>query len=68
VDVGLPDRDGADLARQLAALPWSPRVVLTSADSDAGRAIEARQGDRVLPFIPKADLASDALLRLLTGE
>jgi len=36
VDVGLPDREGIDLAYQLAALPWSPRVVLVSTDSDAG--------------------------------
>src|SRR2546429_8468513 len=36
VDVGLPDRAGVDLAYELAALPWRPRVVLTSTVSDAG--------------------------------
>src|SRR4051794_10133879 len=36
VDVGLPDREGIDLAYQLAALPWKPRVVLVSSDGDAG--------------------------------
>jgi CheY-like chemotaxis protein len=30
VDVELPDGDGIALARQLAALPWGPRIVLTS--------------------------------------
>ena len=29
VDFGLPDGDGLGLARQLTALPWQPRVVLT---------------------------------------
>jgi CheY-like chemotaxis protein len=29
VDVELPDGDGLTLARELAALPWRPRVVLT---------------------------------------
>jgi CheY-like chemotaxis protein len=35
VDVGLPDRDGTDLAYELSDLPWRPRVVLTSSDSEA---------------------------------
>lgn len=35
VDIRLPDGDGVDLARELRALPWRPRVVLTSADPDA---------------------------------
>src|SRR4051812_22939814 len=35
VDVGLPDGNGLVLARTLAALPWRPRVVLTSTDPDA---------------------------------
>ena len=38
VDVGLPDGDGFELARQLTALPWQPRVVLTSMHPNAGRA------------------------------
>jgi CheY-like chemotaxis protein len=58
VDVGLPDRDGLDVARQLAALPWSPRVVLTSTDEDAG------DSER-LPFLPKQELTDGALCKLL---
>jgi CheY-like chemotaxis protein len=68
VDVGLPDRDGIDLAYELAALPWRPRVVLTSTDRDAVSAIEARDGDRTLPFVPKEELANDPLRRLLMGH
>jgi CheY-like chemotaxis protein len=33
-DVELPDGDGLALARELAALPWRPRIVLTSIDGD----------------------------------
>jgi CheY-like chemotaxis protein len=61
VDVGLPDRDGIDLAHELADLPWKPRVVLTSGDSDASLAAEARPEHRRIPFIAKAELASDQL-------
>jgi CheY-like chemotaxis protein len=66
VDVGLPDRDGIDLAYRLSEMPWKPRVVLTSSDTDAVLAIEARQGARRLPFIAKEELAGDALRRVLT--
>jgi DNA-binding NarL/FixJ family response regulator len=65
VDVGLPDREGVDLAYELAALPWRPRVVLTSTDSDAGYAIEAPDGHPKLPFIPKDELANGQLPGLL---
>jgi DNA-binding NarL/FixJ family response regulator len=65
VDVGLPDREGIDLAYQLAGLPWGPRVVLTSTDSDAGCAINAAEGRAQLPFIPKEQLANGTLRRLL---
>jgi DNA-binding NarL/FixJ family response regulator len=65
VDVGLPDRAGVDLAYELAALPWRPRVVLTSTDSDAGYAIEAPDGQPKLPFIPKDELANGRLPGLL---
>jgi CheY-like chemotaxis protein len=61
VDVGLPDRDGIDLAYQLAELPWKPRVVLTSSDSEAFLAIDGR-----FEFIAKEELASDSLRRVLT--
>jgi CheY-like chemotaxis protein len=67
VDVGLPDREGVELARELAALPWGPRVVLTSTDPDAGRLLEQSRGVAV-PFVPKHELANATLRRLLIGE
>jgi DNA-binding NarL/FixJ family response regulator len=66
VDIGLPDRDGIDLGYELAALPWRPRVVLTSTDNDAVSAIDAREGDRMLPFVPKDELVNGRLHILLT--
>jgi CheY-like chemotaxis protein len=66
VDVGLPDRDGIDLAYELSKLPWGPRVALTSSDSEAFVAIEARDGSRKLPFIAKEELASDTLRHAFT--
>lgn len=65
VDIGLPDRDGVDLAHELAALPWRPRVVLTSTDRDAGARIRLGGARDGLQFIPKEDLPSAPLLRLL---
>jgi DNA-binding NarL/FixJ family response regulator len=67
VDVGLPDRAGADLAYELAELPWRPRVVLTSTDSDARFALDASDGRPRLPFIAKEDLANGRLPSLLTS-
>jgi DNA-binding NarL/FixJ family response regulator len=64
VDVGLPDRDGFDLARDLAALPWGPRVLLTSSDSDAADTL-ADNRSAELPFIPKQDLPNAPLRKLL---
>jgi DNA-binding NarL/FixJ family response regulator len=62
VDVGLPDQDGVVLAGRLAALPWRPAVLLTSADPDAA-------GDRlpsgVSGFLPKSDLPDAPLARIL---
>jgi CheY-like chemotaxis protein len=66
VDIGLPDRDGIDLAYQLSEMPWKPRVVLTSSDSEAFLAIDARERPDSLPFIAKEELASDSLRRVLT--
>jgi DNA-binding NarL/FixJ family response regulator len=64
VDVELPDGDGITLARQLAALPWRPRVVLTSIDGEITTTDEARQaGARA--FVNKADLPNVPLARLL---
>jgi CheY-like chemotaxis protein len=61
VDVGLPDRDGVDLAYELAALPWKPTVVLTSADADAGGAIRLAGGRPLIPFVPKDELTNGML-------
>src|SRR5262245_59040528 len=61
VDVGLPDRDGIELGKQLAALPWRPLVILTSTDNEA--AIESRAAP--LPFLPKEELASGRIRDLL---
>jgi DNA-binding NarL/FixJ family response regulator len=68
VDIGLPDREGIDLGYQLAALPWAPRVVLTSTDRDAGCAIDLREGHPKPPFLPKEELANGRLRLLLTAE
>jgi DNA-binding NarL/FixJ family response regulator len=67
IDVELPDGDGVALARELAALPWHPRVVLTSVNGDITTAEEARNaGARA--FVHKAELPNAPLARLLGGE
>ena len=65
VDIGLPDRDGGDLAYELSDLPWRPRVVLTSNDSETFLAVERRDGYPELAFIPKEELVGDTLRRVL---
>lgn len=64
VDVGLPDRDGIELAHELAALPWRPAVVLTSVEGDAATRIES-SGAGALPFVLKDEVMRAPLLRLL---
>jgi two-component system nitrate/nitrite response regulator NarL len=67
VDVELPDGDGVTLARELAALPGHPRIVLTSIDGDIITTEEARNaGARA--FVNKCDLPNAPLARLLGGE
>jgi DNA-binding NarL/FixJ family response regulator len=67
VDVELPDGAGLTLARTLAALPWHPRVVLTSIDGDIVTTDEARNaGARA--FVNKADLPHAPLGQLLGGQ
>jgi CheY-like chemotaxis protein len=65
VDIGLPDRSGIDLAYDLSELPWQPRVVLTSSDSDAFLALDPRDGRPDLPFLGKEELGSGTLRRAL---
>jgi DNA-binding NarL/FixJ family response regulator len=67
VDVGLPDGDGITLAHELTALPWCPRVVLTSVDPDAATPEEVRLSG-ALGFVPKGDLPGRGLDLLLAPE
>jgi len=64
VDVGLPDTDGIALARELTALPWRPRVVLTSSNAEAATASEVRSSGAEA-FVPKNELPGAALAELL---
>jgi DNA-binding NarL/FixJ family response regulator len=66
VDIGLPDGDGIALAHRLAALAWRPRVLLTSADPDAGPD-ELRLGG-ITGFVPKQDLPDASLRRFLVTQ
>ena len=66
VDVGLPDGDGLELARRIAALPWSPRVLITSSDGDAASGARARDLGAI-GFVPKTELATAPLYELLAG-
>jgi DNA-binding NarL/FixJ family response regulator len=66
VDVGLPDGDGLELARRISALPWSPRVVITSSDPDAVTGDGARALGAIA-FLPKTELADGRLRAFLTG-
>jgi DNA-binding NarL/FixJ family response regulator len=68
VDIGLPNREGIDLGYRLAALPWAPRVVLTSTDNDAFCADHDQAGRDRLPFLPKEELADGRLRALLMAE
>ena len=64
LDVNLPDRSGIEVARALARMPSSPRVLLTSADADVG----SEQVDEcgAVAFVPKDELPSRDLVGLLT--
>jgi DNA-binding NarL/FixJ family response regulator len=64
VDVGLPDGDGIALAGELAALPWHPRIVLTSTDADAASHDDVLRSGAG-SFVPKAALPTVSLARLL---
>jgi DNA-binding NarL/FixJ family response regulator len=68
IDIGLPDRNGADLAQDLAMLPWSPRVVLTSSDRDGVVGGDSIPVAAALPFVPKEDLTEDTLRELFKTQ
>jgi DNA-binding NarL/FixJ family response regulator len=67
VDVELPDGDGFELARRLSAMPWSPRIVVTSVQSGRDFTTEARRAGAEA-FVLKADLARAPLTTWLTAE
>jgi DNA-binding NarL/FixJ family response regulator len=66
VDIGLPDGDGVALARALTALPWRPRVVLTSSDPEAASEDDVRSSGAGA-FVPKDDLPNAPLVGLLAA-
>jgi DNA-binding NarL/FixJ family response regulator len=66
VDAELPDGDGIALARDLAALPWRPRIVLTSVDRSIATADNARRAGAA-GFVNNVDLANAPLAELLGG-
>ena len=66
VDVELPDGDGVALVRELAMLPWRPRIVLTSASGDITTTADARLAG-ALAFVNKTDLPNAPLAGLLGG-
>jgi DNA-binding NarL/FixJ family response regulator len=67
VDAELPDGDGIRLARDLAALPWHPRIVLVSVDPDIATTDNAdRAGAEA--FLNKVELANAPLAQLLCDK
>jgi DNA-binding NarL/FixJ family response regulator len=67
LDVELPDGDGLALARELAVLPWRPKIVLTSIDGDITTTGEARLAG-ACAFVVKAELPDVPLAQLLGGD
>jgi DNA-binding NarL/FixJ family response regulator len=67
IDIGLPDGNGACLAAELEAMPWRPRILLTSIDPDAASLIGQR-ATRASVFVPKNELPNAPLRELLAGE
>lgn len=67
VDVWLPDGDGITLAGKLSALPWRPRIILTSSDPDAASQSDVQRSGADA-FVPKAQLPNSALRHLVEPE
>ena len=67
IDVGLPDGDGIALAAQLIALPWRPRVLLTSTDPEAVAPVDVTASG-ALGFLAKQDLPDAPLARLFAAS
>lgn len=66
LDIGLPDVEGFDVARELAADVPPPFVVLTSS-RDASAYGPRLANSEILGFIPKDELSGAAIRSLLTG-
>jgi DNA-binding NarL/FixJ family response regulator len=66
VDVGLPDGDGITLAQELSALPWGPRIVLTSVDPDAASPDDVERSGAA-GFISKYDWSSRGIQLMQDG-
>jgi DNA-binding NarL/FixJ family response regulator len=66
VDAELPGGDGIALARELAALPWHPRVVVTSVDGGIATADNRRRAGAA-GFVSKVDLADAPLAEWFGG-
>jgi DNA-binding NarL/FixJ family response regulator len=67
VDIDLPDGNGIALTQELTALPWRPRVVLTSVNSEAAGPDDVRRCG-ALAFVHKANLPNGTLRRLKTAD
>jgi DNA-binding NarL/FixJ family response regulator len=67
IDIGLPDGSGATLAAELQAMPWHPRILLTSIDPDAVSLI-GEGAMSASAFVPKNELPNSPLRQLLAGE
>ena len=66
VDIGLPDGDGFSLTRQLRAQSSAMRVVIFSSDADRANVAAAERAGAI-GFLPKDELSSPALKRLIGG-
>ncbi len=66
VDIGLPDGDGFSLTRELRTRFRVPRVVIFSSDADRANVAAAERAGAIA-FLPKDELSSPALQRLLDG-
>jgi DNA-binding NarL/FixJ family response regulator len=60
LDIGLPDMEGFDVARELAAEGQPPLVVLTSS-REAGDYGPRLRESRILGFVPKDELSGPAI-------
>ncbi|MEA2429615.1 MAG: hypothetical protein QOF65_1921 [Thermoleophilaceae bacterium] len=64
LDVNLPDLDGFEVARQLAAMPGAPAIVLTSSHDreDLGDSLPSSSA---AGFVPKDELCGAAVAALV---